>query len=104
MTYKINQAPACPHCGVKMNKWRIPPDSTWVEEFHWVCFNDECSYYVKGWEWMLDKYQHRSSYRCRMNPRDGGVGPVPVWSSTALKDEILPDTDTDNGAGEEEDR
>ena len=47
--------PECKHCGQKMDKWAVPPASTWDTEFHYVCFNDECPYFVKGWEWMKEK-------------------------------------------------
>ncbi len=42
----------CPHCNQKMQRWRTPPLSTWSAEYFYVCFNDKCSYYVKGWEHM----------------------------------------------------
>ena len=76
-----------------MNRWKIPGDSTWTEEFHWVCFNDECSYYVRGWEWMHQNYQQVASYRCRINPSTGASGALPVWSPDAHKNYILPDED-----------
>ena len=83
------EIPRCPHCDQPLKKWRCPPDSTWGTEFQWVCFNDDCSYYVKGWKWMLERFQHRSSYRHRMNPETGEQGPLPVWSSEALKNQII---------------
>jgi len=85
--------PRCPHCGAAMKKWKIPGDSTWVEDFHWVCFNDQCDYYLKGWEWMMTQYQQKASYRHRMNPRTGESGPLPVWSESAHKDFIIEDED-----------
>lgn len=84
-------APACPYCGAGMKKWRIPGDSTWLEEYHFVCFNDDCEYYVKGWDHMQENYQQTASYRCRINPSDGSQGPLPVWSPTAHRDYILDD-------------
>ncbi len=90
--------PCCPHCGQPMQKWKIPGDSTWEEEFHWVCFNDECDYYVRGWDWMWNQYEQAASYRCRMNPETGQTGPLPVWSSGAHKDFIL----SDNGGEDEQ--
>ncbi|MFC2171923.1 ogr/Delta-like zinc finger family protein [Acidobacteriota bacterium] len=81
----------CPHCGAKMKKWANPEDSTWGEGFHFVCFNDECSYFVRGWKWMTEKYNVRSSYRHCFNPKTGKKGPLPVWSYDALKGSIIED-------------
>jgi len=83
--------PCCPYCGAVMKKWSVPGDSTWEEEFHWVCFNDECEYYVNGWEWMMNKYQQEASYRCRMSPRDFHPKPLPVWSPSAHRNHIIDD-------------
>lgn len=79
----------CPHCGERMKKWRTPAFSTWGSEFQYVCFNDECPYFVRGWKWMLEKYNVRSSYRHRYNAETGETGPLPVWSKDALKDDIV---------------
>ena len=86
-----NEIPTCPHCGSAMKKWTCPPDSTFGTEYLWVCFNDDCEYYVRGWNWMMEKYQHRSSYRHSLNPESGKEGPLPVWSATALKNKIIED-------------
>ena len=79
----------CPHCQAQMLLWRSPADSTWGEATHYVCFNDECSYYLRGWERMLEKFNVRASYRNRYNPRSGNYAPLPVWSADAHKDAIV---------------
>ncbi|NSW85817.1 MAG: ogr/Delta-like zinc finger family protein [Syntrophobacteraceae bacterium] len=81
----------CPHCGKKMNKWRTPAYSTWTAEYFYVCFNDECSYYVRGWKHMKESMEVGCSYRHRLDPETGATGPLPVWSPDACKSDILPD-------------
>ncbi len=83
--------PVCPHCNNEMNKWAVPAGSTWDVEFLYVCFNDECEYFVRGWKWMQEKYQAHASYRHSVNPATGASQPLPVWSLTALKNDIIYD-------------
>lgn len=81
----------CPHCQQEMLRWYTPPDSTWGTPYQYVCFNDECSYYQRGWEWMQKQYNKKASYRHRMNPYGKDSGPVPVWSPDALRARIIPE-------------
>ena len=37
----------------------------------------------------MEKYNVRSSYRYRYDPGTGESGPIPVWSSEALKADII---------------
>ena len=92
--------PTCPHCNATLEKWATPEGTAWGPFLH-VCFNDDCPYYVRGWTWMEQQYGVRASYRYRVDAFSGFETPVPVWSSTALRNAILPD-DASRGAGQKE--
>ena len=83
----------CPHCRQPLLKWRPPDEADWRCEFHWVCFNDDCSYYRRGWGWMLERYNVKASYRHRVNPATGHASPLPTWSPTAHRDAIVKDVE-----------
>ena len=87
----------CSHCSGKMDLWQPPTESTWGDEPQYVCFNDECSYYKKGWEWMDERFGVHASYRHRYDPKTQSSGPLPVWSSEAHRDAIVKDKGKNNG-------
>ena len=82
----------CPHCHTHLSKWRVPVESSWEEEFFFVCFNDECSYYRNGWAWMKQQFSQDASYRYAVNPTTGASSPLPVWSDSATREMIVDET------------
>ena len=86
----------CPHCGERMKRWTTPQMGTWGSKFMYVCFNDDCPYYTKGWDWMRSQYNVNASYRHKFDPNTGESGPIPVWSRDALKNGIIEENDQDN--------
>jgi hypothetical protein len=88
MLDKSNET-CCPHCGQALAKWENPDLNSWGGEYQYVCFNDECPYYTRGWAWMREKFNVNASYRYRFNPETGERGPLPVWSKNALRTSIL---------------
>ena len=83
--------PTCPECAEPMKRWATPSESSWEGGYLWVCFNDECGYFVRGWAFMEERFGRRASYRHSMDPSTGARAPLPVWSREALRDQIIPD-------------
>ena len=94
-TVRIMQ-PVCPHCDIPMVRWSNPQQSTWSGECQFVCFNDGCPYFIRGWEWMKNQYNVKASYRCRIDPNTGASGPLPVWSKNAMRGSILQELEDDS--------
>ena len=79
----------CPHCHEAMVQWENPQLSSWSSDYQYVCFNDDCPYFVRGWIWMQSQFNVTVSYRYRLDPSTGENGPLPVWSSEALRSNII---------------
>lgn len=81
----------CPHCGEPLRPFALPDNTGWEALVHRACFNDDCGYFRRGWDWMEERYGVRASYRYRVDPATGKDSPLAVWSPTALRDRILAD-------------
>ncbi|MCU0233466.1 MAG: hypothetical protein MUE90_05470 [Thermoanaerobaculales bacterium] len=81
--------PVCPHCNQPLRAFELPDNTGWQGEFQLACFNDDCPYFVRGWQHMLDNYAVKASYRFRFDPSTGESSPLAVWSPDALKDRII---------------
>ncbi len=82
----------CPYCGEKMKKWQVPDNpfcQTWDNDFMYICFNDDCPYYIRGWDVMYRDTNQGLSYRCMFNPVNGCCSPIPVPTPYALKEGII---------------
>jgi SAM-dependent methyltransferase len=80
-----------PHCGEGLLKWAVPqtPFTEWDVDFMHVCFNDECSYLVRGWEVMNQQGNRGLSYRFTYNSHRDQCLSIPVPNLHALKDGII---------------
>jgi hypothetical protein len=81
----------CPHCGTPLVRVAMPENGGWQDLEHLACFNDDCGYYVRGWEWMREHFAVHASYRFHLDPATGVASPLPVWSATALRDRLVED-------------
>ena len=101
----LEHQPVCPHCNQNLQPFKLPDNTGWETEFHLACFNDECPYFLRGWEHMEERYAVKASYRYRIDPASGKPSPLGVWSADAIKDSILdaavtaePDDTPDEGS------
>ena len=83
------EKPVCPHCDTQLQAFELPDATGYEGEFQFACFNDECPYYVRGWDHMESNYAVKASYRFRVDPTTGRGSPLAVWSKDAIKDRIL---------------
>jgi len=64
----LEEKHTCPHCKTELTLCHAPPVHVgdglgWGSEFLFICLNDECSLFVKGWEYIENQYGHVGSYR-----------------------------------------
>ncbi len=86
--------PKCPHCGAEMTIWEVPPFSFsdglgWGTPYLFICFNDECSLYVQGWENMEENYSQCASYRSMNYPGTKQFECIPVFSPVGGTGQIV---------------
>jgi len=87
---RIKDTLSCPYCGIKLEKWKVPqtPFTEWPNEFLYICFNDECPYYVRGWS-SMESQGNPGSYRLMYNPTTDSCHPIPVFNRMTLRDGIM---------------
>jgi len=80
----------CPYCDERLAKWEVAdsPYIEWPSEFQYICFNDQCAYFLGGWGAMATQ-GNPCSYRFMYDPPTDGRHPIPVLSREALKDGII---------------
>ncbi len=87
--WKVTEAPTCPHCKKLMEQM----DSRyldWESPYLWVCFNNECGLFKKGWNHMMENYGQLVSYRFMIHPQNGEPGIVPAFSQQYLQENGKP--------------
>ncbi|MFO7839441.1 MAG: zinc ribbon domain-containing protein [Desulfosalsimonadaceae bacterium] len=88
------EKPKCPHCGLEMQIWEVPPVAFgdglgWDSPYMYVCFNDQCPMYVNGWDNLWENYAQRASYRCIKSPNSSNFEAMPVFSPIGGEGQII---------------
>ncbi len=91
-TRNVKNSLCCPHCDEALKKWAVPDNpfcQTWDNDFMYICFNDECPYFVRGWDKMYRDTSQGMSYRFMYNPDRDSCLPMPVPTARALREGIV---------------
>ena len=89
---RIVETHKCPYCDSEMKKWKVPDNPfypTWDSEFLYICFNDNCEYYLRGWDYMFISGNGRCSYRFMWDPGRDACHPIPVHTRKSLQSGII---------------
>lgn len=81
--WKVTEPPTCPHCHQTMEQM----DSRhleWDSPFLWVCYNNDCGLFKRGWERMMENYGQLVSYRYMIHPQNGEASVIPAFSHQYL--------------------
>jgi SAM-dependent methyltransferase len=87
---EVGRSRRCPYCDRPLARWRVPqtPFTQWSSTHQFVCFNDDCSYYVQGWS-TLAAQEVPGSYRFMYDPDSGGCHSMPVLTPNSLRESIV---------------
>jgi SAM-dependent methyltransferase len=90
----------CPHCEQRLSRWHVPqtPFIEWSSTYQFICFNDHCPHYVRGWT-TFENQGIPGSYRFMYDPDSCGCHSVPVLTPTALRASIVATEDPHDQSG-----
>jgi len=86
----IKDTMRCPYCDAELKKWKVPQNIfiEWPNEYFYICFNDECSYFIGGWK-AMEKLGRPCTYRLMYDPLTDRCEPLLVMNNNMLKDGII---------------
>ncbi len=84
----------CPHCKQLLSCCETPPFHIgdglgWGCDVMFICLNDECHVFVKGWEHIDVEYGHSGSYRYMLLPGEKKGGMLMVGNADAFTGSII---------------
>ncbi|MDR2550579.1 MAG: zinc ribbon domain-containing protein [Desulfobulbus sp.] len=90
----IEEKHYCPHCSGDLTLCHAPPVHVgdglgWGSEYLFICLNDSCPLFVKGWEYIANQYGHVGSYRYMELPNSKENYSMMVISKEAFTGSIV---------------
>ncbi len=90
----LEEVKICPHCNKKLTCCEAPQIHVgdglgWGSEVLFICLNDECSLFVKGFDYLEEKFGHRASYRYMELPGSKESNVMMVGNKNAFKGSII---------------
>lgn len=84
----------CPHCETKLSPCEVPPFHIgdglgWGTEVFFICLNDECPPFVRGWEHIEEQFGHVGSYRYMRLPNENKGEMMMVGNKMAFTGSVL---------------
>lgn len=88
------EKPHCPHCNSEMKIWEVPSINVgdglgWGTPYLFMCFNDKCTLYEKGWDDLMENYAQHASYRCINYPGTEQFELIPVFSPVGGQGQVI---------------
>ncbi|MFH0784747.1 MAG: zinc ribbon domain-containing protein [Pseudomonadota bacterium] len=86
----LDEEKICPHCKTELSCCEAPPIHVgdglgWGSEVMFICLNDLCSLFLKGWDQIESKYGHHASYRYMELPGSPAGNIMMVGNADAFK-------------------
>jgi len=80
----------CPYCQRPLSRVEVPEDAVgeWGGEQVYLCLEDRCPYFIRGWSVNYRSGMRGYSYRFLYDPSRDRVSPAPVPSARVFKDRI----------------
>ncbi len=90
----LDDVKSCPHCNEKLTCCEAPQIHVgdglgWGSDVLFICLNDHCSLFLRGWNHIEEKYGHRASYRYMELPGSKESNVMMVGSKDAFKGSIV---------------
>lgn len=86
----LDEVKTCPHCNQKLSCCEAPAIHVgdglgWGSDVLFICLNDSCSLFLKGWDKIESQYGHHASYRYMELPRSKESNVMMVGNADAFK-------------------